>query len=190
MANALKNLGVKKGEAVAMYLPMCPELVVSMLACTKIGALHSVVYSGLSVGAFVGRMNHAEAKILITADGTYRKGKIIDLKKISDEAMLQCPTIETVVVVQHTGNEIEVSDLSGKEIFYERLLEGEPAECEPEHMDAEIDCLYCTHREQPVNQRVYFILQADTWWECQQHSKTSLIYTEMICGGAQVILDG
>ncbi len=137
MANALKNLGVKKGEAVAMYLPMCPELVVSMLACTKIGALHSVVYSGLSVGAFVGRMNHAEAKILITADGTYRKGKIIDLKKISDEAMLQCPTIETVVVVQHTGNEIEVSDLSGKEIFYERLLEGEPAECEPEPMDAE-----------------------------------------------------
>ena len=137
MANALKNLGVKKGETVAMYLPMCPELVVSMLACTKIGAVHSVVYSGLSVGAFVGRMNHAEAKILITADGTYRKGKIIDLKKISDEAMLQCPTIETVVVVQHTGNDIEVSDLSGKEIFYERLLEGEPAEFEPEPMDAE-----------------------------------------------------
>ena len=137
MANALKNLGVKKGETVAMYLPMCPELIVSMLACTKIGAVHSVVYSGLSVGAFVERMNHAEAKILITADGTYRKGKIINLKKISDEAMLQCPTIETVVVVQHTGNDIEVSDLSGKEIFYERLLEGEPAEYEPEPMDAE-----------------------------------------------------
>jgi acetyl-CoA synthetase len=137
MANALKNLGVKKGETVSMYLPMCPELIISMLACNKIGAVHSVVYSGLSVGAFVERMNDAKVKILITADGTYRRGKIIDLKKISDEAMLQCPTIETVVVVQHTGNEIEVSDLSGKEIFYERLIEGEPAECECEPMDAE-----------------------------------------------------
>jgi acetyl-CoA synthetase len=137
MANGLKNLGVKKGETVSMYLPMCPELLISMLACNKIGAVHSVVYSGLSVGAFVERMNDANAKILITADGTYRRGKIIDLKKISDEAMLQCPTIETVVVVKHTGSPIDVSDLSGKEIFYERLIEGEPAECEPEPMDAE-----------------------------------------------------
>lgn len=137
MANGLKNLGVKKGETVSMYLPMCPELLISMLACTKIGAVHSVVYSGLSVGAFVERMNDAKVKILITADGTYRRGKIINLKKISDEALLQCPTIETVVVVNHTGSQIEISDLSGREIFYERLIEGEPAECEPEHMDAE-----------------------------------------------------
>jgi acetyl-CoA synthetase len=120
-----------------MYLPMCPELLISMLACTKIGALHSVVYSGLSVGAFVERMNDAHAKILITADGTYRRGKIIDLKRISDEALLQCPTIETVIVLQHTRNDIKMSDLSGREIFYDRLLEGEPAECEPEPMDAE-----------------------------------------------------
>jgi acetyl-CoA synthetase len=137
MANGLKNLGVKKGETVSMYLPMCPELLISMLACNKIGAVHSVVYSGLSVGAFVERMNDANVKILITADGTYRRGKIIDLKKISDEALLQCPSIETVVVVKHTGSEIEVSDLSGREIFYERLIEGEPAECECEEMDSE-----------------------------------------------------
>jgi len=137
MANGLKNLGVKKGDTVSMYLPMCPELIISMLACAKIGAVHSVVYSGLSVGAFVERMNDANAKILITADGTYRRGKIIDLKKISDEALLQCPTIETVIVLPHTGNKIDVSDLSGREIFYDRFLEGEPAECEPEWMDAE-----------------------------------------------------
>lgn len=137
MANALKNLGIKKGETVSMYLPMCPELIISILACNKIGAVHSVVYSGLSVGAFVERMNDAKAKILITADGTYRRGKIIDLKKISDEAMLQCPNIETVVVVKHTDSPIEMSDLSGKEIFYERLVEGEEAECECEPMDAE-----------------------------------------------------
>ncbi len=136
-ANALKNLGVKKGDKVSMYLPMCPHLMVSILACNKIGAIHSVVYSGLSVGAFVERMNDARAKILITADGTFRRGKIIDLKKISDEAMLQCPTIETVIVVKHTGNPIKTSELSGKEIFYDRVIEGEPAEFEPEPMDSE-----------------------------------------------------
>ncbi|GAB6056223.1 acetate--CoA ligase [Methanobacterium alkalithermotolerans] len=137
MANALKNLGIKKGETVSMYLPMCPELLISMLACNKIGAMHSVVYSGLSVGAFVERMNDAKAKVLITADGTYRRGKIINLKNIVDEAVLQCPTIETIVVVNHTGSDIEVSDLSGREIFYDRLIEGESDECEAEEMDAE-----------------------------------------------------
>jgi acetyl-CoA synthetase len=136
-ANGLKNLGVKKGDRVSMYLPMCPELLISMLACTKIGAIHSVVYSGLSVGAFVERMNDARAKILITADGTFRRGKIIDLKKISDEALLQCHTVETVIVVNHTGNPIEISDLSGREIFYDRFIEGESDEFEAEEMDAE-----------------------------------------------------
>lgn len=136
-ANALRNLGVEKGDRVSMYLPMCPELLVSMLACNKIGAIHSVVYSGLSVGAVVERMNDAKAKILITADGTFRRGKIINLKKITDEAMLQCRTVETVVVVKHTGNPIDISELSGREIFYDRLIEGEPGECQAEEMDAE-----------------------------------------------------
>ncbi|MDP3623206.1 MAG: acetate--CoA ligase [Methanobacteriaceae archaeon] len=137
MANALKNLGIKKGDTVSMYLPMCPELLISMLACTRIGALHSVVYSGLSVGAFVERMNDSNAKVLITADGTYRRGKIIDLKKIADEALLQCSTIEAVVVVQHAGNPIKISELSGREIFYDTLVDGESDECPVEEMDAE-----------------------------------------------------
>jgi acetyl-CoA synthetase len=136
-ANALRNLGVEKGDCVSMYLPMCPELVISMLACNKIGAVHSIVYSGLSVGAVVERINDAKSKILITADGTFRRGKIIDLKSITDEAMLQSKTVETVIVVKHTGNSINISELSGKEIFYNRLIDGEPAECEAEHMDAE-----------------------------------------------------
>ncbi len=137
LANALKNLGVKKGDTVSMYLPMCPELLIAMLACNKIGAVHSVVYSGLSVGAFVERMNDANAKVLFTADGTYRRGKIIDLKSIADEAILQCPTIETIVVINHTGKPMQISELSGREIFYERLIDGEPAYCEPEWMDSE-----------------------------------------------------
>ncbi|EKQ52298.1 MAG: acetate--CoA ligase [Methanobacterium sp. Maddingley MBC34] len=137
LANALKNLGVNKGDTVSMYLPMCPELLIAMLACNKIGAVHSVVYSGLSVGAFVERMNDANVKVLFTADGTYRRGKVIDLKSIADEAILQCPTIETIVVVNHTGTPIEISELSGRELFYERLVDGEPSHCEPEWMDAE-----------------------------------------------------
>lgn len=137
LANALKNLGVNKGDTVSMYLPMCPELLIAMLACNKIGAVHSVVYSGLSVGAFVERMNDAKVKVLFTADGTYRRGKVINLKSIADEAILQCPTIETIVVVNHTGTPIEISELSGREIFYERLVDGEPAYCEPEWMDSE-----------------------------------------------------
>jgi acetyl-CoA synthetase len=143
-ANGLANIGVKKGDRVSMYLPMCPELLVSMLACTKIGAIHSVVYSGLSVGSFVERMNDVKAKILITADGTYRRGKIIDLKKIADEGLLQSHTVETVIVVNHTGNPIESSDLSGREISYDRLIEGESDEFEAEVMDAE-DPLFILH---------------------------------------------
>ena len=143
-ANGLINLGVKKGDRVSMYLPMCPELLVSMLACTKIGAIHSVVYSGLSVGSFVERMNDVKAKILITADGTYRRGKIIDLKKIADEGLLQSHTVETVIVVNHTGNSIESSDLSGREISYDRLIEGESDEFKAELMDAE-DPLFILH---------------------------------------------
>jgi len=213
MANALKNLGVKKGEPVSMYLPMCPELLISMLACNKIGAVHSVVYSGLSVGAFVERMNHAKVKILITADGTYRRGKIIDLKKISDEAMLQCPTIETVIVVQHTGNEIKMSDLSGKEIFYERLIEGEPAECEPEPMDAE-DPLFILYTSGSTGKpkgvlhttggymvgvattlKNIFDIQDDDMWWCTGdigwitgHSYT--IYGPLILGTTTVVYEG
>ncbi|WP_370005201.1 acetate--CoA ligase [Methanothermobacter sp. KEPCO 2] len=136
-ANALKSLGIKKGDAVAMYLPMCPELVISMLACAKIGAVHSVIYSGLSVGALVERLNDAKAKVIITADGTYRRGGVIELKPIVDEAILQCPTIETTVVVKHTDIDIEMSDISGREMLFDRLIEGEEDRCEAEVMDAE-----------------------------------------------------
>ncbi|BAM69428.1 acetate--CoA ligase [Methanothermobacter sp. KEPCO-1] len=136
-ANALKSLGIKKGDAVAMYLPMCPELVISMLACAKIGAVHSVIYSGLSVGALVERLNDAKAKIIITADGTYRRGGVIELKPIVDEAILQCPTIETTLVVKHTDIDIEMSDISGREMLFDKLIEGEEDRCEAEVMDAE-----------------------------------------------------
>ena len=140
-ANALKKLGVKKGDRVALYLPPCVESVVSMLACAKIGAVHNVVYAGFSVHALAERINDAEAKVLITADGTFRRGQVIDLKAVSDEAVSSCPSVETTIVVKHAGNPITMSDLSGKEVFFHTLVEGEPSECPAERMDAE-DMLY------------------------------------------------
>ncbi|WP_414468817.1 acetate--CoA ligase [Methanobacterium sp. ACI-7] len=212
-ANALKNLGVKKGDTVSTYLPMCPELVVALLACTKIGAIHSVVYSGLSVGAFVERINDAEAKILITADGTFRRGKVIDLKKVSDEAMLQCPTVETVIVVKHTGIPIEISDLSGREIFYETLLEGEPGECECEEMDSE-DPLFILYTSGSTGkpkgvlhttagymvgvattlQTVFDIHNGDLWW-CTGDigwitGHSYLLYGPLLLGSTTLIYEG
>ncbi|MGB9937016.1 MAG: acetate--CoA ligase [Methanobacterium sp.] len=212
-ANALKNLGVKKGDKVSTYLPMCPELVVALLACTKIGAIHSVVYSGLSVGAFVERINDAEAKILITADGTFRRGKVIDLKKVSDEAMLQCPTVETVIVVKHTGIPIEISDLSGREIFYETLLEGEPGECECEEMDSE-DPLFILYTSGSTGkpkgvlhttagymvgvattlQNVFDIHNGDLWW-CTGDigwitGHSYLLYGPLLLGSTTLIYEG
>ena len=102
---------------------MCPELVVSMLACAKIGAMHSIVFAGFSATALAERIKDAEAKILITGDGTFRRGAVIDLKKIADEAVAECQTVETTIVVKHAGNPITMSDLSGKEILYDKLIE-------------------------------------------------------------------
>lgn len=118
MANALLNLGIKKGDTVSMYLPMCPELVISMLACTKIGAVHSAIYSGLSSVAVVERINDIKSKVVITADGTYRRGKIINLKSVIDEAMLQCPTVQTVVLVNHTGRYNDVMQTLGEMKYF------------------------------------------------------------------------
>ncbi len=137
MANALKNLGVVKGDVVSIYMPMCIESIISMLACAKIGAIHNVVYSGLSVGSFVERMNDSKSKILIAADGTYRRGKIIDLKNIVDEAILRCPSIQSVVVINHVKESYELAELSGIELLYDRLVEGESSYCEPVWLNSE-----------------------------------------------------
>ena len=123
-ANALKKLGVKKGDRVALYLPPCVESVVSMLPARRLGPCITSCMPGFSVHALAERMNDAEAKVLITADGTFRRGQVIDLKQVSDEAVSSCPTIETTIVVKHAGNPITMSDLSGKEVFFHTLIQG------------------------------------------------------------------
>jgi len=138
-ANVLKGLGVKKGDRVAIYMPMIPELPVAMLACARIGAAHSVVFGGFSADALAGRINDAEAKVLITADGGYRRGAVSPLKPNADAAVAESPSIESVVVVRRTGQDVEMAD--GRDHWWHDLTEGAAADCPPEPMDSE-DLLY------------------------------------------------
>jgi acetyl-CoA synthetase len=140
-ANVLKNLGVQRGDRVNIYMPMIPELPVAMLACTRIGAAHSVVFGGFSSEALRDRINDAEAKVLITADGGYRRGAASGLKVNADVAVQETPTIEHVVVVRRTGQDVEWTD--GRDHWWHDLMDDPSLEatCEPEHMDSE-DLLY------------------------------------------------
>ena len=139
LANGLKSLGVKRGDVVAIYMPMIPELPAAMLACARIGAAHSVVFGGFSSESLRDRINDAGCKVLITADGGYRRGEIVPLKENADEAVEGAPTIENVVVVKRT--EHEVAWVDGRDVDYTELVAGASPECEPEAMDAE-DMLY------------------------------------------------
>jgi acetyl-CoA synthetase len=138
-AHVLKSLGIQKGDRVAVYLPNIPEIAIVMLGCAKIGAIHSVVYAGFSAAALKERINHAEAKLVVTVDGFHRNGKAIKLKEVVDEAMTACPTVETVVVVRRAGVEIDMTD--GRYLWYHDLIEGEPTEFQTVEMDA-MDPLY------------------------------------------------
>ncbi|MGZ8594286.1 MAG: acetate--CoA ligase [Actinomycetota bacterium] len=139
LANALKALGVEKGDRVAIYLGMIPELPVAMLACARIGAAHSVVFGGFSAESLKDRIIDAEAKILITSDGGYRRGQVVPLKANADEAVAECPSIEHVVTVRRTGGDHPFQE--GRDHWYHELIEAQPAECVPEPMGAE-DPLY------------------------------------------------
>ncbi|MEA2535708.1 MAG: acetyl-CoA synthetase [Actinomycetota bacterium] len=138
-ANALKGMGVAKGDRVAMYLGMVPELPVAMLACARIGATHSVVFGGFAAEALRDRINDAEAKVVVTGDGAWRRGSIVALKENADAAVEQCPSIEHVVVVRRTGQEVAWN--SGRDVWYHDAVDGQEATCPAEEMDAE-DPLY------------------------------------------------
>jgi acetyl-CoA synthetase len=134
-SNVLLSLGVRKGDRVNIYLPMIPEAAVAMLACARIGAAHSVVFGGFSAAALTDRINDASAKVLITADGGWRRGEVFPLKPQADEAVRNCPTIEHVVVVRRGGNAVSMT--SGRDHWYHELMADASTECSAEPMDAE-----------------------------------------------------
>src|SRR3990172_8952239 len=138
-ANALKALGVRKGDRVCIYLGMVPELPVAMLAGARIGASHSGVFGGFSAEALRDRINDAEAKVLVTADGGYRRGQVVPLKQNAEEALRDCPSIQHVITVRRTGGDHPFTP--DRDHWYHELVTEQSAECEPEPMDAE-DVLY------------------------------------------------
>ena len=143
-ANALRGLGVGKGDRVAIYLPMIPEAAIAMLACTRIGAPHSVVFGGFSPESLADRINDTTAKVLITADGGYRRGGVVPLKVNADKALESCTTIENVVVVARGASltpELDADMQAGRDHWYHDLIAGASADCPPEVMDSE-DLLY------------------------------------------------
>jgi len=135
VANMLKNHGVKKGDRVCIYLPMIPEAAYAMLACARIGAVHSVVFAGFSSGSLVDRINDAGCKVVLTSDGSARGDKKIDLKSIVDEALLKCPGVETTIVYKYTNN--KVSMLAGRDFWWQDEIKSTQPICEPEIMDSE-----------------------------------------------------
>jgi acetyl-CoA synthetase len=144
-ANVLKSLGVHKGDRVAIYMPLIPEVAIAMLGCARIGAIHSVIFGGFSPESVRDRINDSQCKVLITADGGYRRGAVVPLKRNADKALEETPSIEHVVVVQRrqgaASGDTHAEMTEGRDHWWHRLMQKAPMWCEPEAMDAE-DPLY------------------------------------------------
>lgn len=212
-ANILKSMGVKKGDIVTVYMPQIPELAIAMLACAKIGAVHSVVYGGFSVEALAERNTDAGSRVLITADGGFRRGKITDLKNIANEAMTRSPTIEVCITVKRTGHDVYME--SGRDFWLHDLmsLPIASAKCETEVMDAE-DLLFILYSSgttgQPkglahthggyavftstTHRYVFDIKEEDRWWCAADPGwitgHSYIIYGPLINGSTILMYEG
>jgi acetyl-CoA synthetase len=134
-ANVLKQNGAKKGDRICLYMPMVPELAIAVLACARIGAIHSVVFAGFSANALADRINDCNASMIITSDGAYRGNKIINIKSIVDEALLNCSTVKKVIIYKRTGEPINF--VHGRDVWWDEALSNISDVCEPEIMDSE-----------------------------------------------------
>ncbi|MEE3219646.1 MAG: AMP-binding protein, partial [Planctomycetota bacterium] len=134
-SNVLKSLGIRQGDVVSIYMPMTPELAIAMLACARVGAIHSVIFGGFSAEAIAERNNDAQAKLQITADAGWRRGKQLPLKETVDEALKKAPTVEKCVVLRRTGADVEM--LKGRDFWWDELMDEASADCPALPVDSE-----------------------------------------------------
>ena len=187
-ANGLKKIGIKKGDRVTIYLTMIPELAYAMLACARIGAVHSIIFGGFSPDSIAGRINDCKSDYIITADEGVRGGKIIPLKKITDEALQNCPNVKKCIVVKRTGNEVNWID--GRDVWYDEITKIASENCEPEEMDAE-DPLFILYTSGSTGKPKGVLHTTGGYivYASMTHQYISII-KKMIFTGAQQILVG
>ncbi len=213
MANLIKSMGVKKGDRVTIYMGRVPEIVFAMLACAKIGAIHSVVFGGFSVDSLQGRIEDSQSNLVITCDGSFQNGKVVRLKQIVDESLKRCPSVQNVIVVKRVGNEVNME--TGRDHWYHELLEQPIADgkCETEQMDSEdpLFILYTsgstgkpkailhTHGGYMVGtystlKYVFDIKDEDRWW-CTADpgwitGHSYIVYAPMLNGATSFLFEG